>query len=903
MDRNGSFRLKDPHLTNYLYFPLVNHAGMLSVVTPLLNGDLKTGQHTFFSQPLSVEDLHNTRSARNFWVYVEDAGPWSVTGNSAAQLADRFASSGKEVELEAGFFWHKITRDHPELGLKAQITNFVPESGDRVELMRVRITNTGSEACRLTPTAALPIYGRSADNLRDHRHVTSLLNRVTCRDHGVLLKPTLSFDERGHIPNPVTYAVLGVDEEGRNPLGFFPVLEDFIGGGGTLDWPRAVVENSAPEALAGDRMDGFEALGGLRFPAVRLQPGQHHSWVMVLAVLPEGQDAERLVARYGSVEAFDRHLKQTRASWNDRLDVVRIRTGNSEFDLWMRWVSCQPILRRLYGNSFLPYHDYGRGGRGWRDLWQDILSLLLMEPEDVGGLLLENFAGVRMDGSNATIIGAQPGEFKADRNGIPRVWMDHGAWPWLTVKFYLEQTGEIEFLLQDQVYFQDHLTRRAQRIDRTWEPDQGTILTNREGQIYRGSVLEHLLVQHLTAFFHAGEHNLIRLEGGDWNDGLDMARERGESAAFTALYAGNLREIAEVIQRLKPLGIDRLSLAEEVLLLLDTQNEKIDYHVPEEKQIRLEDYFSRLDNGLSGNKIEVTLEELAADLISKADHLTHLLQSEEWIEGKEGRGWFNGYYDGEGNRLEGRGPDGVRMTLTGQVFPLMGGTASLEQARRIVRAADEYLFDPAVGGYRLNTDFEELLLTMGRAFGFAYGHKENGAMFSHMAVMYANALFQQGLVKEASRVLEGIYRQSVDFSTSCMYPGIPEYFNPRGRGMYTYLTGSASWYLLTMITRVFGVRGRAGNLLLQPRLTPDRFDRQGEAGVRVLFASRQLDVVYLNPSLVEPDRVRVAGVELNDQPLDFDTEDGGGALISREVLSGLPPGGTHRLKVVLKDNN
>ncbi len=53
----------------------------------------------------------------------------------------------------------------------------------------------------------------------------------------------------------------------------------------------------------------------------------------------------------------------------------------------MRWVSFQPTLRRIYGCSFLPYHDYGKGGRGWRDMWQDCLALLLMNPD-----------GVRMDG-------------------------------------------------------------------------------------------------------------------------------------------------------------------------------------------------------------------------------------------------------------------------------------------------------------------------------------------------------------------------------------------------------------------------------------------------------------------------------------------------------------------------
>ena len=54
---------------------------------------------------------------------------------------------------------------------------------------------------------------------------------------------------------------------------------------------------------------------------------------------------------------------------------------------------------------------------------------------------------------------------------------------------------------------------------------------------YEGTVLEHLLIQHLTSFYDVGEHNHIRLRGADWNDGLDMAEERGESVAFTALTA------------------------------------------------------------------------------------------------------------------------------------------------------------------------------------------------------------------------------------------------------------------------------------------------------------------------------------------------------------------------------
>ena len=47
-----------------------------------------------------------------------------MTGNSATQTAQRFTEDGLEdVTLEAGFLWHKITRQNHKLGLQAEINN------------------------------------------------------------------------------------------------------------------------------------------------------------------------------------------------------------------------------------------------------------------------------------------------------------------------------------------------------------------------------------------------------------------------------------------------------------------------------------------------------------------------------------------------------------------------------------------------------------------------------------------------------------------------------------------------------------------------------------------------------------------------------------------------------------
>jgi len=178
---------------------------------------------------------------------------------------------------------------------------------------------------------------------------------------------------------------------------------------------------------------------------------------------------------------------------------------------------------------------------------------------------------------------------------------------------------------------------------------------------------------------------------------------------------------------------------------------------------------------------------------------------------------------------------------------LMGGIPNEKQARQILQAAEQYLYDPSLKGYRLNTNFGPELPELGRAFGFAYGHKENGAAFSHMSVMFAYALYRQGLVVGGWRILKGLYEQSQDFPKSRMYPGIPEYFNPRGRGMYPYLTGSAAWFIFTLLTESFGVKGQMGDLKLAPKLTADQFSESDTLRVQTIFAGKNLEVAYHNP--------------------------------------------------------
>ena len=262
----------------------------------------------------------------------------------------------------------------------------------------------------------------------------------------------------------------------------------------------------------------------------------------------------------------------------------------------------------------------------------------------------------------------------------------------------------------------------------------------------------------------------------------------------------------------------------------------------------------------------------------------HIRQQEKISS--DGHTWFNGYYDNQGQRVEGKFGDVTRMTLTGQVFPVMSGLAKENEIEEVIAAVEAHLRDKVLGGYRLNSDFQRPhYLDLGRAFGFAYGTKENGAFFSHMIVMYAYALYKQGFAREGHTVLDSIFRMSQDTDKSGIYPGVPEYFDSLGRGMYHYLTGSASWFVLAVLTQVFGVAGEAGQLKLHPKLVKEQFDANGRAAVRSSFAGKRICVAYMNEENLDYGDYFVTGVTVNGTPVEDAGLPAASVCLPREVVA------------------
>lgn len=848
---DGEFILRNADRISNLYFPLFNYFGMKASIAPDLGGDNKTDQNHFGLIPVSEIDLQNSPLSRNVFFRVgEDL--WSTSGKTPMQKL-----SPDKVTLRAGMLYQEVVRKRPDFSVT--ITSFVPTIDQAVELHKITFVNLSDHPISVKATVAFPIYGRSADNIRDHRHVTSLLNRVYVVPHGIIDQPTLSFDERGHLENQTAYGVFAKSDLHKQVKDFWPTLSEFIGDGNDMFFPEAPRMDHRSPHHVGDHIDGKEALGGLGFSTILLEPKA--KWSIVVAFLITGEasrielDAKALL-RPGKFEAL---LSENKAFWKRDLKMTTFQLGDPAFDGWLKWVSFQPLMRRLYGCSFLPHHDYGRGGRGWRDLWQDSLALILKDPQAVRDDLINNIAGVRADGSNATIIGMNKGEFLADRNNIVRIWSDHGAWPIGTIDSYIKRTGDTGVLWEKQSYFKDKFVAYTKQIDEAYQTSEGNRQRTQSGDIYFGSVLEHLLIENMVPFFNVGDHGNIRLEDADWNDGMDMASPLGETVAFTAMYAGNLGKLAALLEHLVTKeNVHQVEVMSELAWLLNHESLR-----PFEKRARLQTYFQSVKHQVSGKTVSLPTKELIADLRRKQAFFADHLNQNEWIESNDhSMGWYNGYYDKEGVRLESADSATLKMTLTGQVFPLMAGIVPKHRLPLLLAAVKRNLRDETTGCLRLNTDFGVNKMNLGRFMGFAYGEKENGALFMHMAIMFANSLFAAGETKEGNELVRAIYAYTADIQRSDILPGIPEYVDADGRGKYHYLTGSASWVVLTFIDRIFGCSGEYGDLLIRPQLMSYHF-ASGLVNVPVMVNSYPVEVTFTNLDSLNVGEYWIESISIN----------------------------------------
>jgi cellobiose phosphorylase len=794
------------------YFPLFNSNGFKSTITPNLLGDIKFDYNHFVTEPISEIGLYE--SLGRHVIIIVDNDYYYLSGKSLFQQHD-------EVEVTYGSIYQKVKRINEKHEI--EIKTFIPHK-DNIELSQIKYLNTTNNTQKVKIITAPMLYGRSLDNLFDHRHVTSLLNRAKVIKGGILLKPTLSFDERGHILNHTSYYFL----TNSNKLeidGYYPSYDEFIDGG-TMLFPKGLNN----KYQVGDTVDGYETLGGVSYKEITINPNEELTFYIAFGISEDDDifDWENL-----KEEEFRKLFNETKKVCENYFNQMQFSLRDKKTSNFLNFIEVQPYLRRTFGNSYLPHHDYGNGGRGWRDLFQDLLFMIINFDSSVKNLLINNFKGVRIDGSNATIIGNKLGEFKADRNNITRVWSDHAVWPLLAIDDYIRYFNDYEILDEEVSYFDDKFTHLTKKVKNKY--DKNNVL-KANNKIYKGTILEHLLLQNIVFSFNLGEKGFVRLEDADWNDGLDMANKLGETIAFTHFYINNLKILNKYLKR-----YDKVLLFKDLgnLILRGSPN-------------KLNDFFDKVSQ-FKGEKEYFQTSKLIEKIEKHIHTLTKNIKDKALME----NGALQSYIDNDGKYL-----DKNTISLTGQAMALLNKTLSNDMANEVAKITKERLYNPDLGGYHLNENYNEVKMNMGRAYGFSYNHKENGAVFSHMALMHAYGLYNYKLTDMGHEAMYGIINRAMK-EDSKVPLGIPEYFTEKGHGKYFYLTGSATWLLKLLKEQVFGLKMVEGKLQIRPQMLHSDFIN-GKASIKTILFGNLVEVIINNPNnLSFPDykieRIQVDG--------------------------------------------
>lgn len=275
--------------------------------------------------------------------------------------------------------------------------------------------------------------------------------------------------------------------------------------------------------------------------------------------------------------------------------------------------------------------------------------------------------------------------------------------------------------------------------------------------------------------------------------------------------------------------------------------------------------------------------DLAAKFDRAADNMGSAAQTHLW-DGD----WFARGITDDGNTFGiAADPEGS-LFLNPQSWAILAGVATSAQVPKMLAAIEEKLETP-FGAMMLGPAYTKMREDIGRITQKHPGSAENGSIYNHAAAFYIFALYR---LRHADHGFEQLRRMlpgpsDDDFRQRGQAPVfVPNYYrgavnqHPRtaGRSSQLFNTGAASWMYRILVECLFGLKGDAGGLKVEPQL-PSHWP--GASVIR-RFRGSTLQVEYLRDA--KQDRLRVS-LDGKDVP------DG--------IIRDLVPGKTYKVRVVL----
>ena len=281
------------------------------------------------------------------------------------------------------------------------------------------------------------------------------------------------------------------------------------------------------------------------------------------------------------------------------------------------------------------------------------------------------------------------------------------------------------------------------------------------------------------ALLRGNGRRLSLIGTGDWNDGFNLvgAQGRGESVWLTWF-------LSIVLKRFAPICIER------------------------------------------GDEKKAQLYTAYAENLLKAGE-------QAW----DGRWYKRAYFDSA--PLGAHVSEECRIDSIAQSFAVFAG-ADRTRCKTALTSAIEHLVDKEARMVRLFTPpFRDSGENPGYIMGYLEGVRENGAQYTHAAIWLAMGCLESGMINEGYEILEMLLPSTHGEPVYRIEPYVlaaDVYSNGlhRGRGGWSWYTGSSAWYYRVVIENLLGIRITATGCSV-PKI-PDHW--RGASAIRPLHGSQ-----------------------------------------------------------------